>query len=220
MSQTTQSNTTLFTRHYKDNILVEVSMDEIKTLIEDESNQALIAEYVYERFYNRFLKIFDFTCTKQTEYTKDDEKQTLNVFNEEFKNGFLIMASCSLLIETFASFLVGQNVTPKGDSVDMFKKVFEYAEQKDNELKIFKNQPFYGKIRCGILHQGETYGKFTITRSGSKLFEKDTVNAYLFHQHLKTLLGVYKNDLTTGKWDNSEWDNCRNKIRYIVANGN
>lgn len=209
---------TSFTRHYKDKKLVDISMNEIEILINDQANQAIIAEYVYERLYNRFLKIFDFQYDTEAEYEKSGKYEHRNVFNEEFKNGFLIMTSCSLLIETFSSFLVGQNETPRGKSSDMFIKVFEYAERKDNELKIFKNSPFYGKIRCGLLHQGEVYGKFKITRKGIKLFDKDTIDAFLFSKHLKKLLLDYKDELSKSKWDSREWDACRLKIRYITSN--
>jgi hypothetical protein len=69
-------------------------------------------------------------------YDKNGETTEINAFNEEYKNGFLIMTSCSLLIETFASFLLGLNETPRGKSTDMFNKVFEYAEIKENEFYV------------------------------------------------------------------------------------
>ena len=103
---------TSFTRYYKGNKLVNISMAEIEELIKNVENKSIIAEHLYERLYNRFLKIFDFKDDKEAEYEKDTKKVKRNVFNEEYKNGFLILTSCSLLIETFAAFLVGQNVTP------------------------------------------------------------------------------------------------------------
>lgn len=211
---------TTFTRHYKDNKLVEVSMEEINALISSSENRAIIAEYVYERLYNRFLKIFDYTDTPTAVYDKNGEKVSKNIFNEEYKNGFLIMTSCSLLIETLASFLIGQNMTPQNRHNEMFMTVFDYAESKKNELKIFKNTLFYKHIRCGLLHQGETYGKFKITRKGIKLFEDNTVDAHLFSKNIKSLLLSYKNDLITDEWDSQMWDSCRQKIRYIVSNSN
>jgi hypothetical protein len=193
-------------------------MTEMEALIKDQVNQKVIAEHVHERLYNRFLKIFDFPTDLKWEYEKNGKKEELSVFAEEYKNGFLIMTSCSLLIETFASFLVGQNETPRGKSADMFNKVFEYAELKNNELKKFKNGQFYGKIRCGLLHQGETYGKFKITRQGLKLLDNETIDAILFLKYLKLLLLDYKKDLSEGNWDSKEWDACRLKIRFIIAN--
>lgn len=209
---------TTFTRHYKDKKLVEVSMEDINALISNSENKARIAEYVYERLYNRFLKIFDYTDNTTAIYDKHGKKIERNIFNEEYKNGFLIMTSCSLLIETLASFLVGQDKTPKDKHVDMFKIVFKYAETKNNDLKIFQSIYFYWNIRCGLLHQGETYGKFKITREGTELFEDNTVDAHLFFENLKLLLLSYKEDLIDGEWDSAEWDACRLKIRHIVRN--
>lgn len=209
---------TTFTRHYKDKKLIEISMIEIESLIKDSKNKSLIAEYVYERLYNRFLKIFDYTDTSRAIYNKHGEEVEKNIFKEEYKNGFLIMTSCSLLIETLASFLIGHNMTPQNKQKEMFTTVFEYAEIKNNELMIFKDLLFYKHIRCGLLHQGETYGKFMITREGTKVLDDMTVNAHLFFIHLKSLLLSYKEDLIIAEWDSKEWDACRQKIRYIVSN--
>ena len=194
-------------------------MSDMETLINDHVNQKDIAEYIYERLYNRFLKIFDFSCDHKDKYDRNGKIEEKNVFLEEYKNGFLMMTSCSLLIETLASFIVGQNETPRGESTDMFNMVFEYAETKNNALKVFKKKKdFYKKIRCGLLHQGETYGKYKISRKGIVLLDYETIDAALFFKHLKALLENYRDDLTTGKWDSTEWDACRMKIRYIIEN--
>nr|WP_314895599.1 hypothetical protein [uncultured Flavobacterium sp.] len=209
---------TLFTRHYKDKELIEVSMTEMEALINDSINKELIAEYVYQRLYNRFLKIFDFKSDIKGDYYQKTVVKKRNVFNEEYKNGFLIMTSCSLLIETFASFLAGHNKTPNRQSTDMFNKVFDYAETNNNELKVFKNGNFYSYIRCGLLHQGETYGKFKITRKGKDLFKDETINASIFLKLLNELLQSYKSDLINSEWDSKEWDACRIKIEHIINN--
>lgn len=212
---------TTFSRYYNSQKeLIEVSMDEINELIKIEANKSLIAEYVYERLYTRFLKIFDFESTETAEYTKHNKKISRNIFSEEYKNGFIQMASCSLLVETFAAFLTGENETPRGQATNRFKKVFEYAESKNNQLKIFKaRNDFYGRIRCGILHQGETKGNYTISREGINLLKDDEIDAFLFHKFLKNLLQAYKEDLKANSWDDMLWDSCRQKIRHIVNNG-
>lgn len=209
---------TLFTRHYKNKKLIEVTMDEMESLIKDIQNKELIAEYIYQRLYNRFLKIFDFKSDQQDFFNIKSINEKRNVFNEEYKNGFLIMTSCSLLIETFASFLSGYNKTPNRQSKDMFNKVFEYAESKDNELKVFKNGNFYSYIRCGLLHQGETYGKFKITRKGSDLYKDDIINANIFQKYIIELLNSYKLDLINLNWNSQEWVACRSKISSIIDN--
>lgn len=199
--------------------LIEISMTEMESLIKSEANKKLIAEYVYERLYTRFLKIFDFDCSKTAQYQKNDKVITKNTFKEEFKNGFIMLASCSLLIETFAAFLSGENETPRGLSYTRFKIVFKYADLNDNDLKIFKlSKDFYNKIRCGILHQGETKGKYTVTRNSAKLIDENQINAFKFHKALKELLGIYRLDLEQKEWDGELWDTCRQKIRHIVSN--
>lgn len=208
-----------FSRFYDENgILIDVSMDEMLVFIEDEQKKGLVAEYVYERLYTRFLKIFDFPHYSVKEYTKKGVIEKRNVFNEEYKNGFLMMASCALLIETFAAFLEGHNETPSGNSKS-YTRVFEKAEEWENDLKLFKNKQIYKHIRCGLLHQAETTGKFKITRrKDAEIFEGTTINAQKFFEALKKLLQTYKEYLTTADWNCAEWDACKMKIKHIVAN--
>ncbi|WP_147272009.1 hypothetical protein [Marinilabilia salmonicolor] len=194
-------------------------MSKMELLITDESKKCEIAEYVFERLYTRFLKIFDFESDQKAEYEKFGDKSNRKVFEEEYKNGFIQLAACSLLIETFAAYLSGEDETPRGKSQNRFKKVFQYAEAKENDLQTFKdNNHFYERIRCGLLHQGETKGKYTITRKGFKLLYNEKIDAYLFHKSLKELLKSYKKDLCTKKWDDELWDACRQKIRHTINN--
>ncbi len=210
---------TSFTRYYRDKKLIDISMTEMESLIKSDDNKKIIAEYIYERLYTRYLKIFDFECSKTAKFEKKDETLTKNIFDEEFKNGFIMLASCSLLIETFAAFLSGENETPSRLSSNRFNKVFKYAVTNGNDLKKFNGSDFYKKIRCGILHQGETKGKYTVTRTKSaKLIYDNKINAYKFHKALKELLGIYRKELEQKVWDDEIWDNCRQKIRYIVNN--
>lgn len=211
---------TLFSRYYSpEKKLIEVSMSKIIELIKNEENKAFIAECVFERLYTRFLKIFEFESKEVCEYSKYNEKVSKFVFEEEYKSGFIQLAACSLLIETFAAFLTGENETPRGEGSNRFKKVFEYAEMKQNQLKIFiKRNDFYGRIRCGLLHQGETKGNYTITRKGLSLLNNDEIDAFLFHKYLKLLLIEYREDLKGKNWDDVIWDSCRQKIRHIVNN--
>lgn len=210
---------TSYTRYYKDKTLIDISMSRMEKLITEERHKSAIAEYVYERLYTRFLKIFDFASSENSEYEKQGEKYIKNIFEEEYKNGFIQLAACSLLIETFAAYLTGENESPRGKSNSRFKKVFQYAESKNNSLKAFKgNNLFYERVRCGLLHQGETKGKYTITRKGIKLLDNEVIDAYLFHKSLKELLMNYKNDLCNMKWDSEIWDSCRQKIRHTINN--
>jgi hypothetical protein len=208
-----------FTRYFNtDKKLIEISMAEMELLIRDEANKEKIAEYVYQRLYNRFLKIFDYEGDEKASYQIGGKIKRKKVFNQEYKNGFIQLAACSLLVETFAAFLTGENETPRGQSSNRFKRVFEYAKDKNNPLKIFENSQFYGKIRCGILHQGETKGKYTVTRNSTKMLNGDEINAYRFHKELKNLLCAYRDELKAIDWIDRKWDACRMKIQHIIDN--
>ncbi len=196
-------------------------MDEIENLIKDEKHKSEISKHLYERLYTRFLKIFDYANNDKKEYTKQNKTVNKNVFKEEYKNGFLMMVSCALLIETFASFLEGHNETPRGKNAEMYKKVFERAKEKQNPLEQFINKNIYKHIRCGLLHQGETTGSFKITRKNDEeLLSGNTINAQKFFNSLKELLQEYKKELELADWNGKEWDACRMKIRHIISNSN
>lgn len=191
----------------------------MESMIKDEKYKVELAGHIYERLYTRYLKMFDYNNSATAFYEKDGKRMEQNIFNVEYKNGFLQLASCSLLIETIAGFMTGENETPKGQSSIHFNKVFEYAGTKGNELKKFKDTDFYSNIRCGILHQGETKGKYTVTRRSSTIKNGDEINSFRFHKALKELLQEYRKDLESKDWNDDMWKSCRQKIQYIIDNG-
>lgn len=197
---------TIFSRYYKeDEVLVKTTMSDIEKLIEDESNKEEIADLVYHRFYDRFLKMFF--------YKPEDSK-----YKKEYKSGFLMMASACLVIENLAAFFQGNNHT-KGTGYENFDVVFDKCKDYSNQLGQFKGNNIYKSIRCGLLHQGETYNKFKIRRTGDLFDKKDNaINATKFINSLKKLLESYRDDLKTADWDSDIWKNCRNKIRHIIEN--
>lgn len=213
----------LFARYYDNKVLVETSMNEVENLIKDEANKEAIANAIFHRYYDRYLKIFYFQADKRSSYTKTKNNITQTVvrneFDEEFKSGFSIMTNCCLLIETIATFFEGQNETKKSGK-DTFKLVFQKAATYNNPLRCFENEEFYKNVRCGLLHQGETYGKFLIRRDTSTLFDtaSKTINAKLFCDNLKLFLNNYKDELINAKWDSDIWDKCRIKLRHIISN--
>ena len=215
---------TLFARYYDDRSkLIEISMDEIEDLIKGEQNKQAIANAIYHRYYDRYLKLFSYSDQQTQKYIKKvggkDTELSLNVFNEEYKSGFSMMANCCLLIEAFSTFLEGQNSSTKPGK-ETFKLFFKKAGAYDNPLKIFeKEETFYKNVRCGLLHQGETYGKFKIRRDTS-LFDavNRTINAKLFCDSLKNFLINYSNELTNADWADDIWDKCRIKLRHIIQN--
>ena len=210
---------TNFVRYYESQVLYEYSMDEVENLIKDETNKKLIAELIYQRYYNRFLKLFFYNSKVELSYYKKNSNAIVkNDFNTEYKNGFIIMTSCCLLIETIASYFEGINQTKKSGS-EVFNFIFNKANEYNNDLKEFVNEPFYKNVRCALLHQGETYNKFKIRRDGI-LYDKENkiINAKLFCDSLNQFLISYEKELCAEKWDGALWDNCRLKLRYIIQN--
>lgn len=153
---------------------------------------------VNSEVYDRYIKPFEY---KSEEYRSN------------YKNGFSIMASCSLMIETLECFYQGFETSDRKADI-IFKKFFE----RNKELSEFKDF-FYKKIRCGILHQGETYGGYLIKRKGV-LFDKKTktINATKFLNEMKKMLENYKKELKKSEWDSEVWDNFRTKMRHIIKN--
>lgn len=199
---------TLFARYYSSaKKPIEVSMTDIENLIKEEKNKSTISDHIYHRYYDRFLKPFD--------YKPNDE----NVYNKEYKSGFAIMTCCLLVIESLSTYFQGENKSSKKSGDDIYKSVFEVAKFYNPNLTVFASHNIYANVRNGLLHQGETYGKFLIKRSGS-LFDKNTnaINATKFLNELKLFLSAYTNDLKIKEWNGELWDNCRVKIRHIVRN--
>lgn len=165
-------------------------------------NKELIAEFLYQRLYERYLKPFEFEDSK---YRKD------------YKSGFSIMANCCLLIETLESFKKGWENSDKKSNLAF--NYFLKSEPNFNEFSKISNE-FYKNVRCGILHQGETTAGYRINRSETVLYnpETKTINAVLFAKQMKVSLQNYKKVLIEKEWDSEEWDNFRVKMRKIIEN--
>jgi len=123
-----------------------------------------------------------------------------------------MMASCCLIIEALESFYQGlENTQAAGEQV--FGSFFE----RDLALNKFTGVQFYKHVRCGILHQAETTGGFTIVRTGD-LFDrnKKRINAQKFLNSLERSLVTYKEQLLNSEWDSEVWDNFRRKMRFTI----
>lgn len=211
-----------FARYYEKGSFYNYDMSQMSELIKDEQNKKVIANIVYHRFYDRYLKLFFYNSSIKVSYLKKDKTEIRNQFNTEFKSGFIIMANSCLVIELISNFLSGFDKTKKTGG-KAFELVFKKAKDYNNPLNQFSEQPIYSKVRNGLLHQGETYGKFKITRdSKAELFNKKekTINATLFASALKAFLKSYKKELEYEDWNSDIWKNCRTKISYIIKNSN
>jgi hypothetical protein len=145
------------------------------------------------------------------------ERYVNPVVNAEARHGFAMMALACLLIETIQCFREGL-----AQSGRKGRKVFiRYFADERNGLKEVKIEGglFYRDIRCGILHQGETYGGWRVSRTG-KLFDpvKRRINAKALLLAVHASLDVYCDELRQVKWDEQLWQNCRNKMDAIVFN--
>lgn len=90
-----------------------VTFEDYKKFVDDKNKNA-IADFIYKRLYSRYIKPFEF----------DDA-----TYKKEYKNGFSMMASFCLLIETLQSFRKGLGDS-NGQSTDLFKDFFQ-------KIKIF-----------------------------------------------------------------------------------
>ena len=140
------TNSILFSRYYdSDGILITKTMDEMDDLIKDESKRKEIATLVYHRLYDRFLKIFFYPATQEKVYSNSEGKE-VNIFDKEYKHGFLIMASCCLLIETLCGYIKGKQTLGKGGD-GHFNVVFKKCQEYNNPLIEFHNKKIYRDIR-------------------------------------------------------------------------
>ncbi|SUJ21046.1 Uncharacterised protein [Sphingobacterium spiritivorum] len=185
----------------KDGIETKVTIQQYIDFVKNE-DKTKIADFIFQRLHSRYLKPFLFI----------DDK-----FTKQFKNGFSIMANCCLLIETLQSFKNGW-----GDSDRKSEQAFKQFLTSELNFSAFKGKErdFYVNIRCGILHQGETTGGWTVNRSGTNLFDdkKLVVDSITFGRELKNSLKNYSDNLKAAKWDSELWDNFRTKMRKIIFN--
>jgi hypothetical protein len=172
-------------------------------LAQKEQARPTIAEMVFHRLRGRYVKPFLFSDHN---------------FEEHYKNGFSIMASCCLLIETLESFYKGWEKTQERGK-EVFESFFRREIKREPAFKGFKGETFYPHIRCGILHQGETTGGFTISKYG-RVFDsgKQSINAREFLILMEKSLVAYRNLLSNEDWDSEIWDNFRRKMRFIIRN--
>ena len=191
-------------RYYSENTkkLIEISIDDVNEYIENVNKEAL-ADFIYGRFYYRYIRPFECSSGKYPRY---------------YKNGFSIMANCCLLIETLETFYKGWE-NSQGRSEEAFSEFFKtdkrFLEFAQNNIAT----NFYKHIRCGILHQGETTGGWRITRDGKEnlldISEK-RINATKFMERLTESISDYKRKLKDSEWDDKIWKNAIKKIKAII----
>jgi len=160
-------------------------------------NRNEIADFVYERFNERYIK--------PIQNLEPDEK-----------HGFSIMAVSCLMIESLESFKSGYKDTKRKS-----KKTFTQFLSTESEFKDFSGfeESFYINIRCGILHQSETTNGWKIIRKGKLLdSSRKTINATRFLNKLEKTLKKYTSNLKTENWNSKKWKNLIKKLKSIINN--
>jgi hypothetical protein len=165
-----------------------------------DKDQVPIAEFLYHRLHSRYLKPYA--------YPEHN-------FIKEYKNGFGIMASCSLLIETLQCFKMGI-ADDTGQTAVVFKEFFA-SEDEFSKLEISGNE-FFKHIRCGILHQGETTGGWSIRRNGTQAVKRKQIDAVRFTHILEKSLRSYAERLKNGDWESEIWRKFREKMEAVIKN--
>lgn len=203
----------------------EIDIDTLeKWLVDIEKNKNSIAEMVYNRLFNRYLRPFVF---EDSEYRKN------------YISGFAIMANCCLLIETYVSFTVREFINTQNKSERCFGYFFvteprfrEFAqgglnpdEYKDLSTE-FKGRgkgipkKFYTNVRCGILHNGETRNTWRIRRDSCGLLQisrnSKVIQANTFLIEMNELLKEYQQKLQLSNSDSELWLVCKARLENII----
>jgi hypothetical protein len=165
---------------------------------EANKDQSAIAAFFLERFRERYIIPIDKTPKK-------------------FKHGFSIMAICCLTIEAVESFWNGWEYTKNGRSQLAFCQFFSRCPRFYAFLGLAHD--FYKHVRCGILHQAETTGGWTIIREGP-LFDPAglTINATEFHKMLSLEINDFAKLLEKEDWHSEHWGNFRKKMIALCRN--
>jgi hypothetical protein len=198
---------------------VVVTADDVTNFMSDQTKQNEFAEFIHDRLFYRYINPFLYAPGIKVKKEVDTNGIAYEEYTLLYKNGFSLMANSCLLIETLESFYRGWGNT-NGPNEIAFLKFFT----RDSQFAKFAidDMPsmFYKNIRCGILHQGETTGGWTLTRESSFLLNKNKkiINATKFLETLKNSLENYKTNLQTSDWNDDVWSNARKKIKAILKN--
>lgn len=195
-----------------------ITVSDCKSFILNKDKSSL-ANFIHNRLYGRYIKPFDF---KNEDYIKN------------YKNGFALMTSCCLLIETYVSFTKKEYLNTDKQSAKTFGHFFTTESRfssfskgglkTDGTLSDKRDggipNDFYYNVRCGILHNAETRNGWIITRDSSKVYfnpDKKEINATKFANRLKSVLLVYKNRLIESDYDCDEiWINFIKRLEKLI----
>lgn len=170
---------------------------------------------------------------KQIETLDNNKDRTVGLFS-----GFAIMSLACLLIETIEQFWTGNIQTSrkiktgqKKSNISNDALTFFSFFKRSEKFKTFfdteeKANIFYAKIRCGLLHQGQTKGKSLIhIKKGepmlkwineSNIAEGLSIQRRLFVDEVKVVYEQYLQELEKPHNLNFRRQTLEKKMKYIV----
>ena len=181
-----------------------VTVDDFHRML---SNRSKISHFVFNRFYQRYIKPFEKVCP-------------------DYNSGFAQMAVCCLMIEAMESFRNGWGDTTT-DAIDKNGKklcggdIFNLFFDRYDEFLKFRGlgKEFYKSIRCGILHQAESKNGWLISRDGELLdLLTRTINSTIFRRRMKKCLQAYCDELKTVDETSDVWQNFKIKMTCVIQN--
>ena len=201
---------------------IDITIDTLEDWLLDIQKYKLdLADVIFNRFYNRYIKPFNYPDSH---------------FKSDFKNGFAIMASCCLLIETYISFTVREFINTHkkcercyGYFFTTEKRFEDFAvgglppEEYINRIELNgKGIPskFYRNVRCGILHNGETRNNWRIRRDSQRLLiiskNSNLINANIFLIGMTEVLKDYRQKLINSDIDSELWLVCKKRLDFLI----
>jgi len=157
-----------------------------------------IADFLLERFNERYLIPFS---------------------DKNINHGFSMMTVSCLMVEVLESFRQSWENSNSRSAL-----AFCYFISRSDHFSELsgKHQEIYKNIRCGLLHQGETTGGWTITTTKSEFvdFERKIINAQIFMERLALEMKSYIQELKSSEWNSELWQNTNAKIKYICKQFN
>lgn len=162
-----------------------------------QSGKDNIAEFFRQRLRERYI----------------DPVQRPSLYEE---NGFSIMALSCLLIEIFETYRQGW-ISSGGKSEAAFCYFFD-RNSRFHDFRGYGSQ-FYKHVRCGILHQGETTGGWTIHLIGPMLDNENLrINADTFQKTLSQVVDDYQHELKKEPLTANVWRRVKVKLNATIKN--
>lgn len=189
----------------KDTVLInyptEVMVSEVEAALQlnTPATKKLLLKVIFHRLHNRYVRPLN------------------NIQPTTRRSGFLIMAAGCLVIEAYQSFREGREYTrDKGAGKKCFQNFFENNQAFSLLSPCFEG--FYYNIRCGILHQAETFEDWKIIRQpGAPLFDpaRKAIQADIFLTELTKSIRDYCRYLSKVDWSDPLWEHARFKLKKI-----